>query len=272
MQGRARVPAGPSVSVAAVRAILTIPAVLGVAVVAGCGGGAAPEPDAPAAVAEAAEATRLARTARVGWKVTTEGFGLPREMTLKGRGTTSLTTPLMSLRLDLGPALRRGGSADLVVRGEDLFVRPRVRGFELPRGADWVALDVRRALRRTSGGDADAIGDALALDPSTRIDALGRAGAVREVGPARVGGKTTTHYRARDRATGGYEVWIDERDRVRRLRQTAAVPSHGDVPEGEVGVTMELSDFGAKLAAPAPSAAATYDATQAVAGVLAASQ
>ena len=254
------------------RAILTIPAALFAVVVAGCGGGAAPEPDEPAAVAEAAEATRLARTARVGWKVTTQGFGLPREVTLTGRGTTSLTSPRMSLRLDLGPALRRDGSADLVVRGEDLFVRPRVRGFELPRGADWVALDVRRALRRASGRDAEAIGDALALDPSTRIDALGRASTVQEVGPARVGGEPTTHYRARDAATGGFEVWIDERDRVRRLRQTAAVPSQGDVPRGEVGMTMELSGFGAELAAPTPSAAATYDATAALAGVLAASQ
>ena len=240
------------------------------AVAAGCGGGAAPAGD-PASVAEAAEATRLARTARVAWKVTTQGFGLRRQVTVRGTGAASLTAPVMRLRLDLAPALRRRGKADVVVRGEDVYVRPRVRGFALPGGADWAALDVRRALR-TTGARADAVGGALALDPVAKIDALRRTPGMEQVGAARVGGAATRHYRGRDRDAGALEVWVDERDRVRRLRQTAALPSQPGLPRGEVGLTMELSDFGAEVAAPPPAARDTYDATGTVADVLAASQ
>jgi hypothetical protein len=253
---------------------------LGLATVAasGCGGGTVATSE-PASVSEAAEATRLARTARVGWTVRTEGFGLPRDVTITGSGTTSLTAPEMRLRLDLAPVLRAAGAdvrrserADVVVRGEDVYVRPpRVGGLRLPEGRDWVALDLGRALAR-GGQDAGAVAGALALDPGARIAQLRSARAVEEVGPAEVGGEPTTHFRGSAAQAGGFDVWIDERDRVRRLRQRSAVAGAPGVPRGEVGITMELSDFGADVAARTPAARDTYDATGRVGDAFAASQ
>jgi hypothetical protein len=253
---------------------------LGIATAAsGCGGAATVAPSDPASVSEAAEATQLARTARVGWKVTTEGFGLSREVTVTGTGTASLTSPLMRLRFDLAPVLRatgadvpRGGGADVLVRGEDVYVKPpRVRGFSLPGGRDWVALDLKRALRR-GGQDPAAVAGALALDPGAKIERLRGVQKVREVGRAEVAGEATTHYRGSEPKAGGFDVWIDDRDRVRRLRQRSEVAGAPGVPRGEVGITLELSDFGADVAADTPAAQDTYDATGRVGEAFAASQ
>ena len=238
--------------------------------VAGCGGG--PPADDPASVSEAAEATRLARTAKVGWRVTTSGFGLGKPVTVRGSGTTSLTAPEMGVKFDLAPALRGAGArADVVLRGSDVYVRmPRL---DLPDGADWVSLDVRRALR--AGGHAEAtIAEVLALDPRARIDQLAGASRVQEVGSTTIDGAVTTHYRARARGreSAPFEVWIDERDRVRRIRQRSLVEAQPGVPRGELGVTMDLSDFGADVAARAPARRDTYDATSRIGSVLAASR
>jgi hypothetical protein len=253
---------------------------LATVVACGCGGGPATVArDDPASVSEAAEATQLARTARVGWTVTTAGFGLARDVTVTGSGAASLTAPEMRLELDLAPVLRATGAelpssgrADVVVRGEDVYVRPpRVRGFAVPGGRDWLALDLGRAARR-GGQDAGALTGVLALDPGARIAQLGAARRVEQVGTAEVAGAETTHYRGSGPRAGGFDVWIDARDRVRRLRQRATVPAARGLPRGEVGVTMELSDFGADVAARTPAPAETYDATRRVGDAFAASQ
>jgi hypothetical protein len=298
--------------VAAVR--LPVPAAVACAAVlgAGCGGGG--DDDAgPDAVREAAGATRAAQTAKVGWRVTTKGFGLPAGVTVKGTGTTALDGAEMDLRFDLAPVLKLAGApggadagagadADVVVRGKDVYVKPpRVRGFALPGGADWVALDLARALDAT-GEDAAGLADVLTLHPGAQLDVLTAAEDVEEVGRERVAGTDTTRYRGsldlteyadglpeqrRERArkaieafgAGGkaeqaqpFEVWIDADDKIRRMTQTSRVPGQPGVPRGEVGITMELREFGAALDADRPAKADTFDATGAVSRALAASQ
>jgi hypothetical protein len=277
--------------------------VAGAALAAGCGSGVD-----PGTVQQAAKVTREAATARVGWSVTTKGFGLPGRLTVKGDGTTALDAARMDLRFDLAPVLEvagaqaAGGRARLVVRGRDVYVKPpRVRGFALPGGAAWVALDLERALA-ASGPEAAGLGEVLTIDPKKQIDVLDAAEGVEEVGPEKVGGDVTTRYRgqlnlstyakglpAERRAkaeqtiesfaaeTGGeqaqpFEVWIDAQDRIRRMRQTSRTPAQDGVPQGEVGITMELSDFGAAVDADPPAKDETFDATARITKALAASQ
>jgi hypothetical protein len=282
------------------RPILASLCVLAVALAAGCGGSAS-----KADVVTAAEATRRAGTARVDVRITTRGFGLRRPVTLRGRGTTALSGARMRLDVDLGPVLaragRRGdGGTQVVLRGRDLYVRPPAGGgLDLPGGAAWVALDLAEAVS-AMGFRSEGLAEVVPVDPGAQLRALRVAEDVEELGPARVGRAETVRYRGtfdpdavaaalpgeRGRAaraalaalaarTPGadapapFEVWIDGRDRVRRLRQRAEVPAQAGVPAGEVAITIDLSGFGAPLDARAPDAAETFDATETVAETLA---
>jgi hypothetical protein len=288
--------------------LITLGAIAAALVAAGCGGSGGVD---SGTVEQAADVTRDARTARVGWQVTTRGFGLPEDVTVRGTGTTALGDGArMDLRFDVAPVLALVGGdaaraarrpkADVVVRGKDVYVR-LPRPFRLPDGARWMALDLGRALA-AAGQDAAGLGDVLTLDPGSQIEALHAAEDLEEVGRERVQGEPTTRYRGRvdlvayakrlpaerreraERAIEAFsagdgaeqeqpfEVWIDEADRVRRMRQVARVPSQEGVPEGEVGITMELGGFGAEVGAGRPAAREVYDATASVRDALAASQ
>jgi hypothetical protein len=157
----------------------------------------------------------------------------------------------------------------------------------------------RPRARAAPGPPPPGLGEIVTLDPAAQIDVLRSAKGVEEVGEERVGGAATTHYRGeisltdfaetlpaerRERAreaieqftaeTGGdqaqpFEVWIDDRDRIRRMTQRTQVPGQDGVPSGEVGITMELSDFGATVDAKAPAARDTFDATKSLTDALA---
>jgi hypothetical protein len=251
----------------------------------------------PAAVAQAAQATRAADTAKVKVRVATSGFGLPVPVKVDGEGTTALSEPEMDLTLDLGPALRllgRGGDGTVRVKvdGKDVAVDPPdVEGFAVPDGADWLRLDLERTIA-AMGIDARGLGEILTIDPGAQLDVLRTAGDVEDLGDTTVGGARTTHYRGTVRVedfidelpaerraaarkaldaleaqtetaddAAPFDVWVDERDRIRRMEQRVAVPGQQGLPSGEVTITMELSGFGARLAATAPPRADTYDVT-----------
>jgi hypothetical protein len=270
-------------------------ALLAAGALSGCGAGDAD----PASVASAAEVTRKAQSARVDLRVSATGFGLPGGVTITGDGTTSLDSAEMDLDVDLAPALRLAGvdgdgPAKLVVRDGDVYVDPpRVDGVRLPGGASWLKVDLAKVVR-AAGADPQALGEIATVDPATQLDVLRSAKGVEELGSERVAGVETTHLRGEVRlsdyaatlpaerraraleaieqlssspagtdadAPTPFDVWVDADDRIRRMTQTGKVPGQPGVPAGTFDITLELSDFGARLAGDAPARGDVYDAS-----------
>jgi hypothetical protein len=234
--------------------------------------------------------------------MTAKGFGLPGDLAVTGRGTTSLDSARMDLDLDLGPLLGSlGASGDgatkLLVRGGDLYVDPpQLEGVRLPGGASWVQVDLARVVE-AAGADADALAEIMTVDPATQLDVLRSAEGVEEIGSEKVDGVETTRLRGEvsledyaktlpadrrrralaaieqlDRSSAGadaaaptpFDVWIDEQDRIRRMRQSGKVPGQPGVPAGEFAITLDLRDFGTAVDRPVPKGGEVFDATRVI--------
>ena len=158
----------------------------------------------PAAIAQAAERTRSADSAEMRLKVVTKGFGLPLPMTVAGEGVTSLTKPELELTMDLGPLVALAGAGDdgkvrVRVRGKDVAVDPpKLDGFALPDGAEWLTLDLQKAIE-AMGIDAAGLGEIMTIDPGAQLDVLRTADDVQELGTETIDGAETTHYRGTPR-------------------------------------------------------------------------
>ena len=258
----------------------------------------------PEDVAKAAEATRAEKTAKVDLTVATSGFGVPIPLTVKGTGTSALDKVAMDLTCDLSGLLslaqiQGDGKTRAVVLGKDAWLDPpAVEGVAVPGGKQWVGVDLAGAVR-AMGVDPQAISALVNADPGAQLDAIRGAKGVKEVGKEKVGGVETTHFtgtvrledllaalpadqRAKaqealdafladapgaDRPTP-IDVWVDEDERVRRMRQQVRTPAQQGVAEGRVTVTVDYSDFGTPLTAKAPAAGEVYDATSQIARVL----
>jgi hypothetical protein len=280
--------------------LTTVAALATVPLAAGCGA----DDLNPESVADAAQSTRDARTAKVGMSLSVSGFGVPVPLSVKGSGTSALDRAAMDVTFDLGPLLslagRPGnGKTRTVVLGKDVYVKPpAVQGFTLPSGADWVGLDVVKVVE-AMGVDADGFGALVNADPGAQLEMVTKAKGIKEVGEETIDGAKTTHFRGNvsikdmiatlppaerkkaqesvdqllKDAPGGdkpqpIDVWVDEDERVRRMRQQVRSPAQQGVPAGRADVTVDYSDFGAKLTARKPPAGDVYDATSAITRVL----
>lgn len=282
--------------------ITAVAALASVPLAAGCGA----DDLKPESVAEAAQATRETRTARVDMTVAVSGFGTPVPLSVRGRGTSALDSAKLDVTFNLGPLLslagvQGSGATRMVVLGKDVFVAPpRVQQFELPGGARWVGLDVAKALG-AMGIDPEGLGALVNADPGAQLEALTSAKGMKEVGEEKIAGVETTHFRgtvrARDliaampperrrkaqaafdelvRASPGsdapqaIDVWVDDDERVRRLRQQVKAPSQRGVPAGRADVTVDYSKFGTPLDVKAPARDDVFDATSALTRALSA--
>ena len=266
-------------------------------VFAGCG----KEDLEPVSVAEAAQGTRDAETARVTYRMTIAGVGMPRETTIDGGGVTATRDLRMDITFDFGPFLEAfgagGDGATRVVLDEArLYVDPPdLEGLELPDGATWVTADIG-AIMRSLGVEPEGLGELMRLTPAQQLEALEAAGDLAVVGEEEVDGDRTTHLRGsikvsdyieilppeqreqvreairRLEALSGEsatslddpvptELWVDEEKRIRRMRQTTAIPAQEGVPAGKMELELELSDFGAELDLPEIAEDDVFDAT-----------
>jgi hypothetical protein len=267
---------------------------------AGCGA----DDLSPEAVADAAEATQQEGSAKVDMTVSVSGFGLPVPLSIEGKGTSALDAPRLDVTFDLGPILGLAGQSGdgatrVVALGKDVYVRPpAVEGLDLPSGARWVGLDLAETVRAL-GVDPEGIGALFNADPAAQLDAVTSAKGVEKVGEETIDGVETTHFRGEVRlkdlvaalpperrakaqqaidqllagVPGGdapqpIEIWIDDENRIRRMKQQAKVPAQQGLPEGRADVIVDYSDFGVPLDVQAPPDDETFDATKSLTRIL----
>ena len=232
-----------------------VPLAVTAALLGGCGGGSA-KPKGPD-VAGAAVTTAGKRTAKVTVTAAVSGLGLPAGLKLPGTGVMALDRPEGDLTFDLSDLLGVAG----ILTGTDLRVHydgatvyadpPDVPTLGIPEG--WLSVDLRK-VATALGIDPVQAAARFTVDAASQLAALRDAGDLTKVGPEKIDGVATTHYRsAKTRA----EVWIDAHALVHRLRKVGAIPAQkGLSSAGSYDVTIDLSDFGTAL-----DASPTEDAT-----------
>jgi len=181
---------------------------------------------------------------------------------------------------------------------------PAIPGLpSLPDNAGWVQVDVAK-VAEAAGFDTKGIGALFSIDPSKQLEILDSIDTLKKVGEEQVAGAKTTHYRgsytlqdyidalpadqkkavedALKQAEGltgtkdafgldepvPADLWIDDEGIARKITSKASIPSQGGVPGGTVEQEYLLTDFGAKLDTSAPPKDDTYEATEALSGLL----
>lgn len=245
------------------------------ALLAACGDDGAQEPEG--ALAAAALKTAEAGSARVVLRGSASAAG--RRVPISGDGTMDFDDPRARLRL--GTDLPAAGRVDVdtLLDGTDLYVHAGGLTSLLLGGKSWAKIDLSEAAAARGAG-LDWLGDlARSGGPGQWLAWLALTGDPREVGSATVGGVETTHYRAEIDVTRlarsvdpalrrslealrvgrvPVEVWIDDQDLVRRLR--LVVRREAGLRLG-LDLTMEFSDFGARVDATPPPSSDVRDVT-----------
>lgn len=181
---------------------------------------------------------------------------------------------------------------------------PAIPGLpSLPGNAGWVQVDVAK-IAEAAGFDTKGIGALFSIDPFKQLEILDSIDTLEKVGEEEVVGARTTHYRgtytpqdyidalpadqkrsveeALRQAEGltgtkdalglddpvPADLWIDDEGIARKITSKASIPSQGGVPGGAIEQEYLLSDFGAKLDTTAPPKDDTYEATDALSGLL----
>lgn len=173
----------------------------------------------------------------------------------------------------------------------------------LPGGASWVQLDLKE-VATAMGLDADGLGALFTLDPAAQLKAIDATRTLKKVGTETIGGASTTHYagtyklsdfiaglpeaqrkavqdsvdKLDELSAGGeplalddpipVELWVDADGVARKVLSASKLPAQKGVPAGTLEQSYELSDFGAKLDTAAPPKDDTYEATDALTGLL----
>jgi len=273
-----------------VRRLLALLALLAaIPALAGCGA----ENLSPTAIAQAADTTVAANgmKVRIDQTMTLPGMG-PFEMGGDGEIDTRNQRSRFSLGLKSAPDAPAGiGDAfttDVVSDHLDVYTRTPQLSAVLGKGKRWLKIDVAE-ISQAAGIDLSSMAQS-SQDPSQMLRQLKAAsGDIEKVGEEDVRGVGTTHYKATidfekypdlvpasERAaarasmrqlmelTGArtvpVEVWVDDDDLVRRLKQTMNLTMPG---AGAMSMVQELElyDFGTKVDIDVPDPAEVADMT-----------
>jgi hypothetical protein len=148
------------------------------------------------------------------------------------------------------------GSLEEVSSGTIAYVKSDLLGAFLPAGKTWVKLDLLKTAK-AQGIDLTSV---LSQDPTAALTQLQKLRDVQKIGPATVGGESTTRYRgtlAMKNGTARFDVWIGEDGYVHRLK--AAAKTAGTTST----ITTDLSKFGEAVGVAIPKPADTFDGTNA---------
>jgi hypothetical protein len=232
-------------------------------------------------VAAAAEATSNAAGVRITF---TGGLQGPGAMSLRGRGVMNGETDRASIQMSATGSTASGVQSftlEEILDGGDLYMHSPQLGSAFGGPARWVLM------RSEVFGDllqSDASGAGMSASPTQQLDALKDASyQVAEIGPERVNGVATTHYRAlidigkltdelKSEVSGEFgdlieesmdqvssatvDVWIDADGLLRRETSNSAMGSLGSFT-----MTMDFSHYGIRPEIQVPSGSEVYDLT-----------
>jgi hypothetical protein len=222
---------------------------------------------------------------------------LGKTLRMRGTGAIDGTSAQMSFRLgsmldQMGLPSSAGSLAQLqhatikevaLEQNGDYVIYMRL-GFlssQLPGGKQWIKLDVSK-LGEAAGLDLGELMSGTQFQPGDLLGMLTSEGAkIQKLGPARVDGVATTHYRVTidlakalqskgltspllsgitaQMKTATSNVWIGKDGLVRRVKISYNVP-HGAAPM-RMAMTMNLYDYGARVSIAAPPSSQVFDAT-----------
>jgi hypothetical protein len=267
-------------------------------VVLGLPGGGSHEGGSFPALAQAATKLQELRSVRIHLTELVEDRQANQRVKMTGHGVSALGSGngRFSIRFS-GASLAEGSSSEhpmadgsrmiAIYHDPSVYFGGQVFAGQLPDNAAWMKIDLQRAAM-ANGTNLEAEQGTAQGNPADLLPYLRATGEVEDLGPARISGRSTTHYRARidpQRYTdvlrtegqtqaaesvesalkrglqvGGIDVWLDEQQRVRRMELSFSIPS----PAGgtvQVSVAMGLSDYGVRVPATQPPAAKVFDGT-----------
>ncbi|HEX2050931.1 MAG TPA: hypothetical protein VHJ34_09925 [Actinomycetota bacterium] len=219
-------------------------------------------------VAAGAERTR-AEAAGVDVRVVVEGVAGAPDVTLEGAGAFDFAR--RRGRIAFGVEAARGAPAqrfEAVYDGGRAYVRAPF--LSTPGARPWLALDVDDALAQHEAGVLTIVARS---DPAVVLGVLDelRDEAVEE-GEGSLAGADATRYRVSAAPPYGdadvaVDVWLDERERVRRVHYTTTVlvpaVAGGEIQQ-DVATTLTLTSFGAVPQVRVPPPSRTADAERAL--------
>ena len=259
--------------------MLLLTALLSAAGLSACG---AEEAIAPEDVAKAARATMEAGGEKLATQGTLTGpkgekIQVSGDGEVDKRGSTELEMKVS--------AEGKSETMRLVLAGESLFMSSPL--FEdLPEGKEWVEINYAKVADEAGLSNLPQVGSS---DPAASLRNLRAVADVEKVGSEDVRGVPTTHYKATIRLrelpdkvpaeereaaqrsverliklTGSdeqkTEVWIDDKDLVRRTRDQYTMAAGPD--KVQVDETTEFFDFGARTSIEVPAGSETVDITK----------
>jgi hypothetical protein len=232
-------------------------------------------------VAVAAEATSDAGGVRISFTGASQG---PARMTISGKGVMNGETNRASIAMSATGSTvsgTQGFTLEEVVDDGDLYLRSPELGAAFGDSAKWMLM------RSEALGDllqSSASGAGMSASPTQQLDALKEASSeVTEVGPERLNGTTTTHYRAvldvdkltdeiKSEVSGEFgdliersmdrvssstvDVWIDANGLLRRETSNSAMGSLGSFT-----MTMDFSHYGIRPEIEVPPSSEVFDVT-----------
>jgi hypothetical protein len=260
-------------------------------VAAGCGA-ATTDPIALDPVAQAASRTAAAGSSRVEFEMNMRVAG--QSLDAKGWGAFTYGDPRGFLTFEMRIPELGDVRMDLRLVGLKLYLRlpAEVRGEALPRGKEWMGIDLAKSLEQAGLGSLDFTRQ---QDPVQMLRYLQAASSdVAEAGYDEIRGVPTTKYvghldvrkaldagldqlgvseAEREQARAGmkamldqlgsasvpFEVFIDESGLLRRLTMTMSMTVENE--SLEMSMQMDYFDFGVAVEVEPPPAAAVYDVT-----------
>lgn len=255
---------------------------LAVAGFSGCGA----ETVDPATIAKAADATGSAGSA----KIAIEGEGSAKGQTVDIPGTGEMDEAGRSfMEMELP-----GGAGTMRQVFDRYVVYQQVPGLEEQYGKEWMKIDLVRAYKQV-GVSLELLQQPGGQDPRQMLAQMkNTAGKIEKLGTEEVRGVETTHYKGdidlrksvervpaakRDEAkrsiekviemsgSDGFpmEVWIDEKDLVRRMRMKMSINNPALGGKMDMDITMEMFDYGTPVSIETPDEDEVEDLTDLVA-------
>ena len=243
------------------------------------GGGGGGGPLSP--IAQAAERTATAPGARFTGTASGSVSGVSMQMQFDGAFSGAEDRSQIEMQIQATGPAPISTSMTGIQDGSTVYMSSPLFGGALPDGAHWMKLDLSEL-----DGDAEALEQSAALDARQMLESLRATSSdVRMVGTDRVRGVKTKHYTgtidpalqaeqlremgdeagadliAQNVAPSTVEVWIDRHGYVRRfdMQFPLVIPGQGSA---NLGMSIEMFDFGATPAIEVPSDDDAFDATE----------